>query len=518
MQNLKKIRSRIRKYDFILYLSFFLGIFFISSLYTKSIFLRTFLSFVAGIPPTYCLKRFYQQYQNKNNRQILGYFLQLLTAEITSGKTMLMAYQESCENLVSIIGQRSFLTRILVRGNLRLKAQIPVAETFKQIAESLKDQDGKTVFSVLAEQLKIGGEIDSLLRFSHVMIQDINETEKQIDADNNKQTLEAFILATIPFTMALFLKLSAPSFFNEAQTHLAGKIALILSFLFAIAATSLTFFFAGSGFDEQAKIKVISENKTLTFFHERKLTQIFGPLMMKYLPNSVLLRWQNQSQQLGMNPRGTNQEKVANQLLLFCGSIPILFLLSLPLTIVFVSSGILPWPLFPLPGGILILIQITQKKANAQRCQNSIIQSFPIFSGMMLALLKSGFTPQLALAILCRLLSNAETVLGREFMLLSEQTIETSHLLAELGQIAKSCNVPEIQATLNLIIQYSKTGNPDALTLLKIQTDICWQLARNKLKKAKEASSMRVLLPMMLNLVSIIILCAAPVVSRFSGS
>ena len=137
---------------------------------------------------------------------------------------------------------------------------------------------------------------------------------------------------------------------------------------------------------------------------------------------------------------------------------------------------------------------------------------------MINALLNSGFVPYRALEISINLYAGETDELGNALRKINADMRRGENYCRGLVDLAKHSYVPEIQSALNLINQYAIQGNGQALTLLAVQCNTCWQLSRNTMRKYREKSTFKILIPMMLNLISIIILTVAPVIATFSFS
>jgi len=77
-------------------------------------------------------------------------------------------------------------------------------------------------------------------------------------------------------------------------------------------------------------------------------------------------------------------------------------------------------------------------------------------------------------------------------------------------EFAKRCRTPEITRAVSIILQNLKKGNSELVSVLRVYANECWEMRKNTAKKLGEEASTRLLAPMMLMLVAILLIVAAP--------
>jgi tight adherence protein C len=75
---------------------------------------------------------------------------------------------------------------------------------------------------------------------------------------------------------------------------------------------------------------------------------------------------------------------------------------------------------------------------------------------------------------------------------------------------AKRCRVKEITKFIAAIIQNLRKGNGELVTLLKLQSNECWQLRKNLARRLGEEASTKLVLPLMIMFVGILIIVILP--------
>jgi hypothetical protein len=86
-----------------------------------------------------------------------------------------------------------------------------------------------------------------------------------------------------------------------------------------------------------------------------------------------------------------------------------------------------------------------------------------------------------------------------------------------LEKIAAGCSVPEVQSALLLMVRYDRDGGPENLELLQMQTTACWAMYRNALRKQLERQSLKLLLPMTLDLASVMLTAILPAIQSLQS-
>jgi len=81
-----------------------------------------------------------------------------------------------------------------------------------------------------------------------------------------------------------------------------------------------------------------------------------------------------------------------------------------------------------------------------------------------------------------------------------------------IEQLAATCPLPEAQAALLLMLRYDRSGGFETLQLLSMQSSACWSLYRSTMRKQMEQQSLRLLLPMTLDLLAVLLTALLPAV------
>jgi tight adherence protein C len=80
------------------------------------------------------------------------------------------------------------------------------------------------------------------------------------------------------------------------------------------------------------------------------------------------------------------------------------------------------------------------------------------------------------------------------------------------GLFAKRLKTPEVSRFISFVIQNTKKGGKDLVLTLRLQSNECWEMRKNAMKKLGEEASTKLLLPMMIMFFAIIIIVVTPAI------
>lgn len=82
---------------------------------------------------------------------------------------------------------------------------------------------------------------------------------------------------------------------------------------------------------------------------------------------------------------------------------------------------------------------------------------------------------------------------------------------------AKRCRTPEITKFVTVVLQNVKKGTGDMVSILRVQSNECWEMRKNTAKRMGEEASTKMLFPMMIMFIAILIIVATPAVLAMRG-
>lgn len=132
------------------------------------------------------------------------------------------------------------------------------------------------------------------------------------------------------------------------------------------------------------------------------------------------------------------------------------------------------------------------------------------------------------------LLINAGMTVGRAWEKITSSNKKESPLYDELGitlgdiragkpesqayeDFARRCRIPEVTKFVSYIVQNLKKGNREMVSVLRLQSNECWEMRKNVAKRLGEEASTKMLLPMMIMFLAILIIVVTPAILAMQG-
>lgn len=85
------------------------------------------------------------------------------------------------------------------------------------------------------------------------------------------------------------------------------------------------------------------------------------------------------------------------------------------------------------------------------------------------------------------------------------------------SQFAKRAKTPEISRLMSTILQNTKRGGNDLVLSMRLQSNECWEMRKNAIRRLGEEASTKLLLPMMIMFFAIIIIVVTPAILSMRG-
>jgi tight adherence protein C len=85
------------------------------------------------------------------------------------------------------------------------------------------------------------------------------------------------------------------------------------------------------------------------------------------------------------------------------------------------------------------------------------------------------------------------------------------------SEFAKRVKAPEISRLMSSIIQNTKKGGKDLVLSMRLQSNECWEMRKNAIRRLGEEASTKLLFPMMIMFFAIIIIVITPAIISMQG-
>lgn len=468
------------------------------------------------LPASLMLLRIFQYWHQAKKlqfaREQYKWLLDHLLARISAGTSLEHSLIEAADSLTTLLGRNSALTIQLRKARNQINAGQKLDQVLIELGRTISCPETRIFFPALKALLLSGGQIEQFIRQQlHQVIEQIT-MQQDVESENSQRRTEALILSFLPFALSLLLRSSMDAM-HEMGSHLLVQLAYAIAYLLSISALYL----ALSGLfsiaeDGSWKPATYSFSKFAAHFANAgsKTKKIY----QKYMPGGVRTRL---FQQLQADARFKNMaaEKIVEQF--FCRKI-ILMLYSLPPSLVLsLSYPVLPfWILLPV---LISLLQDRQLFSRAARQAVAYRLEIPWFLNTISSLLQSGLSLHKSIEISSSVLLGLEKKSGYNFKIIDNDLHKVRKYLSMswpgskiVEALAADCPVPEAQATLLLMCRFEKSGGAELLQMIGLQCSMCWNVQRSALRRAMEQKSMRLLIPMTMDLVAILLVAMLPAI------
>lgn len=162
---------------------------------------------------------------------------------------------------------------------------------------------------------------------------------------------------------------------------------------------------------------------------------------------------------------------------------------------------------------LFIVFYATDKELDQQiKKKNFYIQyEFPDFLNKLVLLISAGMTVPRAWEKIVRDRNNM-TPLYKELNTTYLEIRNGKPEIEAYEDFAKRCRVKEITKFVSAIMQNLRKGNAELVSLLKLQSDECWQLRKAMARKLGEEASTKLVLPLMIMFIGILVIVILPAV------
>ena len=137
------------------------------------------------------------------------------------------------------------------------------------------------------------------------------------------------------------------------------------------------------------------------------------------------------------------------------------------------------------------------------------MEEIPLFLSMLVTLMQSRVLLPKAIDT-CSAAFSETSSLAYEIQVMKAQMLSGMSAGAAIESLSSRTPIPEAQAALLLAARYESSGGSEVLQLLSLQSTACWSLCRNASRKKRERDALAMVLPMMLDLISVLLVAITP--------
>ncbi len=453
--------------------------------------------------------------RERQARRNLMLFLQFLSSNLAAGRSLRATLRDMESTAYFAQCSDKQLRQNLRRVSAKIRHQEASAAILPLLESCFPCAEAKALLYSLRLENQLGEKLLNLLRSSFDTSRELLMLEDELRAAANKQRSEALILTLLPFFMApLFndlISLPEPS----AGLGLLAPLMRLLAFLLAMVALFLNLRLdARSDNNHQVKLaepQLLGEHGLAKPFFAlgRKLYLILPSRYHQRLTRHYRLAY---PRYFYNRAQGFFESLVLRHLatsLCITGA-SLLLMLSLRLLVVYpIFLALVP------TFGVSIFLELrlqTQAKLN----ETAIRRELPLMLSLLSRLLANSFSLMNALKECAEILA-ADSALG---ILLRDITLRAAHAAAPeqmIEDLAAQLQLSDVASLLYSLARYVSLGSHEILQLLDKQLALCWSEQRQNSRKLLDTKSSLLLIPMLMDLLAVMLIGAAPAMQVFSS-
>jgi Flp pilus assembly protein TadB len=453
-------------------------------------------------------------------REQFKWFLELLLTRLTAGATLEHAISDTLPGMSQMLGSKSCFIKALHALDQQLKARRPLDALLPFLSRQIACPEAGYFFQLLPELRRTGSQMAPFVRQHLRMVSEQLSLQQEIKSETAQRRTEAALLAVMPFLMVLLLRSGFDEATRASMRLPAGVAGSAVACVIALAAGILTVSLMAFSQARPAAPLMLPDWKRTPGRIRHALWQTLHRLYREWLPAAYGTRLLQALVELGRQHPDYGQDQ-DDQLFIsryFDRKANLMLVSLLPAVLISVT----------IPGAwfLVLILPVAMAGLHDQqvfRLRRQILDDYrlvyPVLLNLLTALLQAGLSVHHSLQIACACLqppSQTESV--RQSGLLAD--LESVHRQMQTGRpvvrilegLITHCPLPEAQAALLLLLRYEQSGGTDAIQLLTLQSNACWSLYRNSTRKQLEQQSLRLLLPMALDLVAVLITALLPAV------
>ena len=475
-------------------------VFILSATFLPQAKLRLILSIPLGLFPFVAAVRVLYGKRTTTLRAQNKVLMQSLCTSVSDGYSIERAFLCARVDIEKAFGKRAAFAHALKDMEHQLNAHESLDKCVTRFCHKLDYYETLPVLHALSLQRTVGNQIISILRSSCQMLSELHSVASEVEANNSGKNTEALLLSMMPFGITYMLSVTSSDYLSPAQNTGIGKLLMVIAFI--IAVFSCTYLFSLIGEKPSRNLFSFSKtNRTVPTPIKRCTKWLIANLPSMY--TTRIYEWCNE---ISFSTREAFEAFIEKTLTTILVCVPLFSLICILLSLPFF---LVPFALIV----ILILLHVDQKsQVNKRRL--ILMEDLPLFISMLSTLLDSGILLPKALQTCGYAFSN-QSCLSQELQNIV-MSVEGGVSAADaLESFSHRISIPEAQSALLLAARYERSGGTEVLGLLRLQASSCWALCRNASRKKREREAFTMILPMMLDFVSVLLVAVAPALNTF---
>ncbi len=474
------------------------AVFFLSDAFLPIILLRILLSAALSVFPFFAIVKLLYGKRNSLLRSQSKVLLQSLCTSVSGGYSLESSFICARPTLEKAFGRRSLMAHALLRLEKTLSAHVPLSDSLTELCYRLDYIELLPIMHALSITRVVGNGVISILRNSCQMLSELMSVSSEVESNNAGRNAEALILCLMPFGITFTLSAFTDGYMDTTRESPLGIAVMLLAFCIAVISCGFLFTLIG---DSKKSAGYSVEKASVLYLIPRSSIRRVRLFLTRILPESYVTKQYEMYSELSCEPEKMFDYQIRK-------TIKIL-LLTIPL---FISLLLLArYPVYLVIPGEILLIFLTHHEIHqkVQKRRENLMDEIPLFLSMLVTLLQSGVLLPKAIDTCSEAFPDSST-LGNEIQIMKAQMLSGMSAGNAVENFSGRTAIPEAQAALLLASRYELTGGSEVLALLALQSTACWSLCRNASRKKRERDALAMVLPMMLDLISVLLVAITP--------
>jgi len=424
-------------------------------------------------------------------------------------------------SLALLLGHKSHLLADLKDMEQQLAAHQPLERLLAKLGSGLSCSEAQVCFRILPGLRQAGGQVSQYIRQQLKMTTEKLALQQDLNAETTQRRSEALILMMMPFALAGILRQTDDLLYQGINNSPAGFLGMFLAYVMAMLAIILTLSALSFNPRTPTTLKIKNPSSRL---HRLRLFRFIGNQLLGFYKNHLPESYGARLLQI-LHDEATLPGILLTGQLFFESKAIYCLVCILPGILFCLASPRLVFCLAAIPiAASLMQDQMIFSRVRKRQAEYQL--DYPIFLNLVTSLLQAGLSLHIVMDIALASLCSGQT--GLQSAVISESLrFDLLHIQKQLRigmpadmileKAAAQCTISEVQSALMLMVRYDRTGEPEILQLLQMQATACWSLRRNAMRKQLERQSMSLLLPMTLDLISVMITAVLPAVISMQG-
>ena len=497
---MRKTINKNKVFKLLAFLISFLIYFLILDLFTKNLYLKLSLALVSALFSYKVLIYIFKIIKQKRYEGYYLEFLEFLSNELSLNISLSRAIYNALNKIKSNSKNKRLNKNLeLVLKSIDLKA--PFSEVSRLLLESFPIKAAKSTLSLLAQPQILGENLRRLINTALKTQAQALEEKTRIINNNIQKLVETLSLILMPLLILVFLNIFAAKFINLAYENLAGKLILLAAyFCFFLAIVFAIKIFIPSRYKEkEAKSLKIKKKKIK---NSRLISKLFKILVFKQLENKLNKAFKFLARQENLSLDDLKLYFIRQKLRFIAYGLIIaavfiyqdLYLLAF---IMFVLLSLYPE---------LNFIDIYKERLKL------IKLDLATFLNNMLLLISSSYNIEYALNFNANL-DIYNPYLEKEIHLINSKLKNQVPLKQALNDFSEKLDDYNLSIFFDLLEDYENLDSSESFGILELQLKNISTAEYKRLNKYYASKTNAYLIPMILDLISVLAICLAPVIS-----